>query len=169
MRTTTFQAAQKIAPAQPFATNCRCLLRVIRDWVEPVASPAMSALSNWPFGVKHCQTIHPCNVDVAHGLALLFGIGPGPSSIGFEDEAEQSMRRPYRRTVGPSGHTNFKLAHEIGEDPDVLLAMAGKISADLRFAILSRPQLFAELIRSIKSIPDHAVLRIVRDVRDGNW
>ena len=56
-----------------------------------------------------------------------------------------------------------------GEDPDVLLAMAGKISADLRSAILSRPQLFAELIRSIKSIPDHAVLRIVRDVRDGNW
>ena len=47
--------------------------------------------------------------------------------------------------------------------------MAGKISADLRSAILSRPQLFAELIRSIKSIPDHAVLRIVRDVRDGNW
>ena len=47
--------------------------------------------------------------------------------------------------------------------------MAGKISADLRAAILSRPQLFAELIRSIKSIPDHAVLRIVRDVRDGNW
>mgnify|MGYP001152081548 CR=1 FL=1 len=31
------------------------------------------------------------------------------------------------------------------------------------------PQLFAELIRSIKSIPNHAVLRIVRDVRDGNW
>ena len=55
------------------------------------------------------------------------------------------------------------------EDPAVLLAMAGKISTDLRAAILSRPQLFAELIRSIKSIPDHTVLRIVREVRDGNW
>jgi hypothetical protein len=31
--------------------------------------------SNRPFGVKHFQTIHHCNVDVAHGLALLFGIG----------------------------------------------------------------------------------------------
>jgi hypothetical protein len=69
----------------------------------------------------------------------------------------------------PGEETLVKLAHVIGEDPDVLLALAGKISADLRFAILSRPQLFAELIRSIKSIPDHAVLRIVRDVRDGNW
>ena len=31
--------------------------------------------SNRPFGVKHFQAIHHCSVDVAHGLALLFGIG----------------------------------------------------------------------------------------------
>ena len=31
--------------------------------------------SNRPFEVKHFQTIHRCSVDVAHGLALLFGIG----------------------------------------------------------------------------------------------
>ena len=31
--------------------------------------------SNRPFGVKHFQTIHHCNVDVARGLVLLFGIG----------------------------------------------------------------------------------------------
>jgi hypothetical protein len=31
--------------------------------------------SNRPFGVKHFQTIHRTNVDVARGLALLFGIG----------------------------------------------------------------------------------------------
>jgi len=31
--------------------------------------------SNRPFGVKHFQTIHLCVVDVARGLALLFGIG----------------------------------------------------------------------------------------------
>ena len=80
------------------------------------------------------------------------------------------LSRVERSEVAPPGEeTLVKLAHELSEDPDVLLAMAGKISADLRAAILSRPQLFAELIRSIKSIPDHAVLRIVRDVRDGNW
>ena len=28
-----------------------------------------------PFRVKHFQTIRRCSVDVAHGLALLFGIG----------------------------------------------------------------------------------------------
>ena len=69
----------------------------------------------------------------------------------------------------PGEETLLKLAHELGEDPDVLLAMAGKISADLRQAILARPKLFADLIRSIKSVPDHAVLKIVRDVRDGQW
>jgi hypothetical protein len=31
--------------------------------------------SNRPSGVKHFQTVHHCNVDVTHGLALLFGIG----------------------------------------------------------------------------------------------
>ena len=31
--------------------------------------------SNRPFGVKHFQTIRRCSVDVAHRLALLFGIG----------------------------------------------------------------------------------------------
>ena len=31
--------------------------------------------SNRPVGVKHFQAIHHCSVDVAHGLALLFGIG----------------------------------------------------------------------------------------------
>jgi hypothetical protein len=31
--------------------------------------------SNRPFGVKRFQTIHHTSVDIAHGLALLFGIG----------------------------------------------------------------------------------------------
>ena len=36
-------------------------------------------------------------------------------------------------------------------------------------AIRRRPQLFAELIRRLKDMPDHAVLRLVREVRDGEW
>ena len=58
--------------------------------------------SNRPFGVKRFQTIHHTSVDVAHGLALLFGIGTGPSSMGFEDEVEQSFGRPCRQTDGRS-------------------------------------------------------------------
>jgi hypothetical protein len=58
---------------------------------------------------------------------------------------------------------------ELGEDPDVLLAMAGKVSTDLLDIIRKRPALFAELIRQLKSAPNKAVLRIVREVRDGDW
>jgi hypothetical protein len=43
------------------------------------------------------------------------------------------------------------------------------VSSDLQDVIVRRPQLFAQLIRQLKDMPDHAVLRIVREVRDGNW
>ena len=69
----------------------------------------------------------------------------------------------------PSEETTRALALELGEDPDVLLAMAGKVSGDLQDIIRKRPQLFAQLIRELKNQPDKAVLRLVREVRDGNW
>jgi HTH-type transcriptional regulator, competence development regulator len=69
----------------------------------------------------------------------------------------------------PSAQTTRALAKELGEDPDALLAMAGKVSDDLLDIIRKRPQLFSALIRELKNIPDHAVLRLVREVRDGNW
>jgi hypothetical protein len=38
---------------------------------------------------------------------LLFGIGTkGPSIMGFENEAEQSIGRPYRQTNGGSKRPN---------------------------------------------------------------
>jgi hypothetical protein len=46
--------------------------------------------------------------------------------------------------------------------------MAGKISADLRAVILARPKLFAELIRTIGNAPYNTVLRVAREVPDGN-
>ncbi len=69
----------------------------------------------------------------------------------------------------PSEATTVKLAKELGEDPDVLLAMAGKVSSDLQEVIRKRPKLFADLIRELKKAPDHAILKVVREVRDGDW
>lgn len=69
----------------------------------------------------------------------------------------------------PSEETTKAIARELGEDPDVLLAMAGKVSSDLQEIIRKRPQLFSQLIRELKDMPDHAVLRLVREVRDGDW
>lgn len=69
----------------------------------------------------------------------------------------------------PGEETIRKLAYELGEDADVLLAMAGKVSSDLRAIIMRRPRLFADLIRQLKNSPDHAILGIVRQVNDGTW
>ena len=69
----------------------------------------------------------------------------------------------------PSEDTTRALAADLGEDPDMLLAMAGKVSSDLQDIIRKRPELFSQLIRELKNLPDHAVLRLVREVRDGNW
>ena len=51
---------------------CPRLLWVHSDFQRP---PLNVRFSNRPFRVKHFQTIRRCSVDVAHGLALLFGIG----------------------------------------------------------------------------------------------
>lgn len=69
----------------------------------------------------------------------------------------------------PSEAAIRRLAADLGLDADVLLALAGKVSSDLQAIIRQRPELFAQLIRELKDLPDHALLRLVREVRDGDW
>lgn len=87
--------------------------------------------------------------------------------IGIEPSYLSKIERG--QVAPPSEATTVRLAEELGEDPDVMLAMAGKVSGDLQEIIRKRPVLFAELIRQLKETPDHAILRIVREVRDGDW
>lgn len=75
-----------------------------------------------------------------------------------------------RGEMAPPGEATIrKLAAELGEDADMLLALAGKVSGDLREIIRRRPRLFAELLRQLRDAPDHAILQLVRQVRDGEW
>ena len=69
----------------------------------------------------------------------------------------------------PSEDVIIKLADALKEDRDVLLALAGKLSSDLQQIIMHRPRLFADLLRQLKQAPDHAILRVVREVKDGHW
>jgi transcriptional regulator with XRE-family HTH domain len=87
-------------------------------------------------------------------------VGVEPSYLSKVERGEQPP---------PSEKTILALAAQLDEDPDVLLALGGKVSGELQAVILSRPKLFADLIRQLKDMPDQAVLRIVREVRDGNW
>jgi transcriptional regulator with XRE-family HTH domain len=69
----------------------------------------------------------------------------------------------------PSELVIRKLSVELDENPDILLALGGKVSQDLKEIILKRPELIADLLRKIKDMPDHAVLKVVREVKDGEW
>ncbi|MGH7081158.1 MAG: helix-turn-helix domain-containing protein [Acetobacteraceae bacterium] len=75
-----------------------------------------------------------------------------------------------RGEAAPPGEESIvRLADDLGEDRDVMLALAGKVSSDLREIIKARPRLFAELLRELRRAPENALLRIIREVRDGNW
>ena len=87
-------------------------------------------------------------------------IGVQPSYLSKVERGEQPP---------PSEEKIVALARELGEDKDVMLALAGKVSGDLKQIILKRPRHFAQLIRELKDMPEHAVLRLVREVRDGKW
>jgi len=87
-------------------------------------------------------------------------IGVEPSYLSKVERGEQPP---------PSEKKIISLASELRENPDVLLAMAGKVSSDLQAVITRRPELFSQLIMELKDMPDHAVLKLVREVRDGDW
>ena len=69
----------------------------------------------------------------------------------------------------PSEEVIVAVARELGENPDVLLALAGKISSRLVEIIAKRPEVFASVIEQLDQLPDHAIIRVVREIRDGNW
>jgi len=96
-----------------------------------------------------------------------FSVRRVAASIGVEPSYLSKIERDEQPP--PSEETIVALARELDEDPDILLALAGKVSKELQAIIRKRPQLFAQLIRQLKNMPDHAVLRLVREVRDGNW
>jgi HTH-type transcriptional regulator, competence development regulator len=80
------------------------------------------------------------------------------------------LSRIERDDVKPPSEEKVKeLAAVLEEDPDLLLAMAGKLSTDLKEIINKRADVFADLIRQLKTVPDQAIIRIVREVRDGDW
>ncbi len=96
-----------------------------------------------------------------------FSVRQVAQRIGVEPSYLSKVERG--ETSPPSEATIIRLAEELGEDSDVLLALAGKVCSELQAVIRKRPKLFAQLLRSLKDEPDHAVLRVVREVRDGNW
>ena len=89
-------------------------------------------------------------------LAARIGVEPS-----YLSKVERELEAP------PSEAKIRALARELGEDPDTLLARAGKVATDLQQTICHRPRLFSTLIRELKNQPDKAVLQLVHDVQSG--
>lgn len=91
---------------------------------------------------------------------VAFRIGVEPSYLSKVERDE---------VAPPSEQTIVRLAEDLSLETDVLLALAGKVSSDLLDVIRKRPVLFGQLLRELRDQPEHAVLRLVREVRDGEW
>src|SRR5262249_4759473 len=77
-----------------------------RSVTDVVRNHCNVRFSNRPVRVKHFQTHHRCCVDVrSRARASLRNRHQGPSTMGFEDEVEQSLARPCRQTNGRSKRT----------------------------------------------------------------
>ena len=73
----------------------------------------------------------------------------------------------FEQTPPPSEPTIRRLAADLEEDADVLLALAGKVSQDVQEIVIRRPKIFADLLRSLDEAPDHVVTGITREIRAG--
>lgn len=85
-------------------------------------------------------------------------------------EIEPSYLSKIERDLeNPSEELINKIAVEFNQDKNILLAMTGKVSQDLQAIILKHPIVFAQLLNSLKDSPEHAILKVVREVRNGDW
>jgi transcriptional regulator with XRE-family HTH domain len=87
-------------------------------------------------------------------VALSCGLEPS-----FLSKIERGVAPP------PSEAKIKALADALGEDTDMMLALAGKVSSDLQEAIRKRPKLFGELIRVLRAAPDAKIAGLVKEAR----
>lgn len=92
------------------------------------------------------------------GTAEIIGVTPGYLSL-LENGSTETV----------SDDTLVALANHLGEDSDVLLIMAGRVSKELMEIIGKRPQVFSDLIKQLKDVSDEKITAIVREIRDGEW
>lgn len=116
---------------------------------------------------KHSLTMKP------HELLRSLREARGFSLREFARKVERSPTFISRLETGletsVSSETIEMAARVLGEDPDVLLALFGKISTEVQGIVSRRPLLFSRLIRELKDTPDGVVDRITREVKDGDW
>jgi len=94
-----------------------------------------------------------------------------------EEHAEYSVRKVAGRvgvepsylskvergeTPPPSDEKIVRLAADLGEDPDILLALAGKIPKDVKNILCSRPGIFTHLLRELQYLNDDELVNVIK-------
>lgn len=102
-----------------------------------------------------------------HSVNRRYSIRQTAERIGVEPAYLSKIERG--DALPPSEEIIRRMAADLGEDADLLLALAGKVAEDVREVIVERPVLFAELIRGLSDAPDDKLVVLVRKVRNGEW
>ena len=71
--------------------------------------------------------------------------------------------------VPPSEKFIQDAAKILNEDPNALFFYTGKLTEELFQTITKQPKAFADLIKQLKNAPENAILRVIREVRTGEW
>jgi HTH-type transcriptional regulator, competence development regulator len=98
-----------------------------------------------------------CSIDPRFALRQV------AARIGVEPSYLSKVERG--RVAPPSESTVIRLAKAVALDPDELLALAGKMSADVRRTILKRPKLMAGLVRQFARVSGAGVQRVILRAR----
>ncbi|HWR49663.1 MAG TPA: helix-turn-helix transcriptional regulator [Bryobacteraceae bacterium] len=64
----------------------------------------------------------------------------------------------------PGEDTVRRMAMALEQDEDELLGLAGKVSSDLDEIIKARPQLMANFLRTLKTVPEDKLRKIQKDL-----
>ena len=134
----------------------------LRCEMECVLSTTHSMRQTLSFGeFLRDRRLAKADADPAFSLRQLADrVGIEPSYLSKIERGEQPP---------PGEETIRRIADELGEDRDTLLALAGKVSGDLLEIIRERPALMADLLRALRRAPAKRISEMARQVRDGDW
>ena len=96
-------------------------------------------------------------------LDAQFGLRRTAARAGLEPSYLSKIERGL--VPPPSSAAIARLAKAVGLDRDELLALAGKISADVRRTIIKRPKLMAGLVRQFAKVSDEGITRAILRAR----
>lgn len=110
---------------------------------------------------KHVRTVR----EAAKKRDRRYSVRQVAGRVGVEPAYLSKVER--EKVSPPSEGKIILLARELGEDPDVLLSLAGKVSSDVLEIIRSRPRALAGLVRSLRNATEKEITSLAGMSRKG--